>query len=359
MVSVCRDTMEVKQLPRPKGVKNKSPAPVQITAEQLLREARERQEPEITPSKHSITDSTELSEYRLRRRKEFEDRVSRGGRSDVQVWVNYARWEESQKDYARSRSVWERALKDHHRNHALWVKYAESEMKNKLVNSARNVWDRAVNLLPRVDQLWYKYSHMEEMLGNIAGARQIFERWMNWSPDQQGWLSFAKFELRYNETERARSIYERFLLCHPKPSSFIIVAEFEVKCGEVARARDVYERAMEKLEQEEDYEEAEMFYSAFAEFEQGCKEFERARVIYKFALDHIPQGRAEELYTRFIAFEKLHGDKQGIEDAIVGRTRLRYQEPARNINYDSLLEEEEEETFFVQDARRCNKHKFF
>ncbi|XP_013627731.1 PREDICTED: crooked neck-like protein 1 [Brassica oleracea var. oleracea] len=315
-VSVCE---KESKLPRPTRVKNKSPEAVQITAEQLLREARERQEPEVLPSEHSITDSTELSDYRLRRRKEFEDRVSRGGRSDVQVWVNYARWEESQKDYARARSVWERALKDHHRNHALWVKYAESEMKNKFVNSARHVWDRAVYLLPRVDLLWYKYSHMEEMLGNIAGARQIFERWMNWSPDQQGWLSFAKFELRYNETERARSIYERFFLCHPKASSFIRYAEFEVKCGEVSRARDVYERAMEKLEG--GYEEAEMLYLAFAEFEQGCNEFQRARVIYKFALDHIPIGRAEELYTRFIAFEKQHGDKQGIEDAIVGRRR--------------------------------------
>ncbi|KAK0586583.1 hypothetical protein LWI29_009156 [Acer saccharum] len=30
---------------------------------------------------------------------------------------------------------------------------------------------------------------MEEMLGIVAGARQIFQRWMNWMPDQQGWLS--------------------------------------------------------------------------------------------------------------------------------------------------------------------------
>jgi crooked neck len=40
-----RDT-EVR-LPRPTQVKNKQPAPVQITAEQLLREAREHQEQEI------------------------------------------------------------------------------------------------------------------------------------------------------------------------------------------------------------------------------------------------------------------------------------------------------------------------
>ncbi|VVB09550.1 unnamed protein product [Arabis nemorensis] len=326
---------EVK-LPRPTRVKNKTPAPVQITAEQILREARERQEAEIRPPKQKITDSTELSDYRLRRRKEFEDQIRRA-RWNIQVWMKYAQWEESQKDYARARSVWERAIEGDYRNHTLWLKYAEFEMKNKFVNSARNVWDRAVTLLPRVDQLWYKYIHMEEILGNIAGARQIFQRWMDWSPDQQGWLSFIKFELRYNEIERARSIYERFVLCHPKVSAYIRYAKFEMKGGEVARARNVYERATEKLA---DDEEAETLFVAFAEFEERCKEPDRARFIYKFALDHIPKGRAEDLYKKFVAFEKQYGDKEGIEDAIVGKRRFQYEDEVRKnpLNYDSWFD---------------------
>ena len=56
---------EVK-LPRPTRVKNKTPAPIQITAEHILREARERQEAEIRPPKQKITGATELSEYRPR-----------------------------------------------------------------------------------------------------------------------------------------------------------------------------------------------------------------------------------------------------------------------------------------------------
>ncbi|KAG5379521.1 hypothetical protein IGI04_027363 [Brassica rapa subsp. trilocularis] len=332
---MTRKDTEVK-LPRPTRVKNKTPAPVQITAEQILREARERQEAEIRPPKQKITDSTELSDYRLRRRKEFEDQIRRA-RWNIQVWMKYAQWEESQKDYARARSVWERAIEGDYRNHTLWLKYAEFEMKNKFVNSARNVWDRAVTLLPRVDQLWYKYIHMEEILGNIAGARQIFERWMQWSPDQQGWLSFVKFELRYNEIERARSIYERFVLCHPKVSAFIRFAKFEMKGGEVARARHVYERATEKLAEDE---EAETLFVAFAEFEERCKEPERARFIYKFALDHIPKGRAEDLYKKFVAFEKQYGDKEGIEDAIVGKRRFQYEDEVRKnpLNYDSWFD---------------------
>ena len=45
-------------------VKNKAPAPVQISAEQLLREAMERVEAEPKPTRRKITDEFELDEYR-------------------------------------------------------------------------------------------------------------------------------------------------------------------------------------------------------------------------------------------------------------------------------------------------------
>ncbi|KAK6947886.1 HAT (Half-A-TPR) repeat, partial [Dillenia turbinata] len=309
-------------------VKNKTPAPIQITAEQILREARERQEAEIRPPKQKITDYTEPADYRLRKRKD--------------VWIKYAQWEEWQKDFARARSVWERAIEVDYKNHTIWLKYAELEMKNKFINHARNVWDRAVTLLRRVDQLWYKYIHMEEMLGNVAGARQIFERWMNWNPDQQGWLSYIKFELRYNEIERARAIFERFVECRNRSRAWIRYAKFEMKNGEIARARSVYEKAVVKLAGilEDNLDEAEELFVAFAEFEAKCKETERARCIYKYALDHIAKGRAEELYKKFVAFEKQFGNREGIEDAIVGKRRFQYEEEVRKnpLNYDAWFD---------------------
>jgi crooked neck len=156
--------------------------------------------------------------------------------------LQYALWEEKQKDFRRARSVFERALDVNYNAVNLWLKYAEMEMRHRFVNHARNVWDRAVTLMPRVDQLWwvhssmwsearwqplticqplvapgiwrsraqlllqdsssmvivsttllrYKYIHMEEMLGNVAGARQIFERWMKWEPDHNGWAAYIK-----------------------------------------------------------------------------------------------------------------------------------------------------------------------
>ncbi|KAF3680409.1 Crooked neck-like protein 1 [Capsicum annuum] len=283
---LTRKETEVK-LPKATWVKNKTPAPIQITAEQILREARERQESEFKLPKQKISDPTELADYRLRKRKEYESLVSRVS-WNKSVWVKYAKWEESQEDFKRARSVWERALDHHCRDHTMWLKYADMEMKNKFVNHARNLWDRAVDLLPRVDQLWYKYIHMEEMLGNVAGARQIFERWMAWMPDQQG---FAKFEM---------------------------------KNGEIGRARDCYERAADKLSGDE---EAEHLFVAFAEFEEKFLAFEKQygdkggiedAIVGKRRFQCEDEVRKNPLsydtWFEYIRLEESVGNKEGIRE---------------------------------------------
>ena len=73
------------------------------------------------------------------------------------------------------------------------------------------------------------------------------------------------------------------------------------------------------LEEEEDTED---LYIHFAEFEEFCKEFERARAIFKYALDHVPKGKAEALYARFVTFEKQHGDRETIEEVLSAKKRL-------------------------------------
>lgn len=57
----------------------------------------------------------------------------------------------------------------------------------------------------------------------------------------------------------------------------------------------------------------EELFIKFAEFEEKVGEMERARAIYKYALDHIPRAQADNVYRRFVSFEKQHGDREGIE----------------------------------------------
>ncbi|KAI5609422.1 crooked neck-like protein 1, partial [Silurus asotus] len=325
-------------------VKNKAPAEVQITAEQLLREAKERElELLPPPPKQKITDEEELNDYKLRKRKGFEDNI-RKNRTVISNWIKYAQWEESLKEVQRARSIYERALDVDHRNVTLWLKYAEMEMKNRQVNHARNIWDRAITILPRVNQFWYKYTYMEEMLGNVAGCRLVFERWMEWMPEEQAWHSYINFELRYKEVEKARCIYEIMVLnssalvtVHPEVKNWIKYARFEDKHGYIAHARKVYERAIEFFGEEQVDEN---LYVAFAKFEEKQKEFERVRVIYKYALDQIPKQQAQELFKNYTVFEKKFGDRRGIEDVIVSKRRFQYEEEvkANPHNYDAWFD---------------------
>ncbi|XP_011309242.1 protein crooked neck [Fopius arisanus] len=325
------------KMPKVAKVKNKAPAEIQITAEQLLREAKER-DLEILPPppKQKISDPHELADYQQRKRKAFEDNI-RKNRMVLSNWFKYAHWEETQKQIDRARSIYERALDVDHRNITLWLKYAEMEMRNRQVNHARNLWDRAVTFLPRANQFWYKYTYMEEMLENIAGARQVFERWMEWEPDEQAWQTYINFELRYKEIDRARSIYEKFVTVHPEVKHWIKYARFEESHGFINGARKVYERAVWFYGDEHIDEK---LFIAFAKFEEGQKEHERTRVIYKYALDRLPKDKTQEIYKAYTIHEKKYGDRSGIEDVILSKRKHQYEQEVREnpSNYDAWFD---------------------
>nr|CAG4646064.1 EOG090X01R1 [Macrothrix elegans] len=328
---------KVNKPPKVAKVKNKTPAEIQITAEQLLREAKERDLESVPPPpKQKISDPDELADYQYKKRKTFEDALRRN-RNVITNWIKYAQWEESQKEIQRARSVFERGLDVDHRNITLWLKYAEMEMKNKQVNHARNLWDRAVTILPRCNQFWYKYTYMEEMLANIAGCRQIFERWMEWQPDEQAWSTYINFELRYQELERARNIFERFVYVHPEVKNWIKYARFEERNGYIIGARRVYERAIDFFG--DDLMDERLFI-AFAKFEEGQKEHERATAIYKFALDHMSKDKAAELYKAYTIHQKKFGERDAIEDVIVSKRKFQYEQEIKEnpTNYDAWFD---------------------
>ncbi|CAF4020002.1 unnamed protein product [Rotaria magnacalcarata] len=313
------------------------PRLIQITAEQLLREAKEKQlEYVAPPPRQKISDPEELAEYRMKKRKELEDAI-RKNRQKMVNWVKYAHWEESQQEIQRARSIWERALDVDYRNIAIWLKYAEMEMRYKQINHARNIWDRAIAILPRANQLWYKYTYMEEMLSNIAGCRQIFERWMEWQPDEQAWNTYIKFELRYNELERARMIYERFVITHPEPRNWIRYAKFEEQNSYVKSARRIYERAIEFFGEEHLNE---RLLLDFAKFEEHQKEHERCRMIYKYALEHLPKSSCDDIFKAYTIHEKKYGDRTGIEDVITSKRKFQYEEELKenSMDYDTWFD---------------------
>ena len=252
-------------------------------------------------------------------------------------WTRYAAFELEQKEYKRARSIFERALDVDSTSVQLWLRYIDSELKSKNINHGRNLLDRAVTILPRVDKLWYKYVFMEETLGNIPGTRQVFERWMSWEPEPAAWSAYLKLEKRYGEFDRARAIFQRFTIVHPEPSNWIKFARFEEENGTSELVRDVFGAAIETLGDE--FMDEKLFI-AYARYEAKLKEYERARAIYKYALDRLPRSKANILHKAYTTFEKQFGDQEGVEDVIISKRRVQYEEQVKASprNYDAWID---------------------
>ncbi|CDS00171.1 probable protein CCN1-putative cell cycle control protein [Sporisorium scitamineum] len=307
-------------------IKNRAPAPIQISAEQLLREAQERQEAPAAAPAQKIEDYEELEEYRGRKRSDFEDRLRRNN-INMSMWIKYATWEASQGEMDRCRSIYERALDVDPHYLPLWLRYTEQELKMRNVQHARNLYDRAVSILPRIDQLWYKYVHLEELLGNVAGTRQVFERWMAWEPEEKAWHAYINLEVRYEELDRASAIWERAVTCHPTSKQWIRWAKFEEDRGNLEKARIVFQMALDYIgEDEEAMEKAQSVFTAFAKMESRLKEYERARAIYKYALERLPRSKSEGIYSSYTRFEKQFGTMSSVEDTVIGKRRIQYEE---------------------------------
>ncbi|KAJ2749587.1 NineTeen Complex (NTC) component, partial [Coemansia sp. BCRC 34490] len=317
-------------------IKNKNAAAVQITAEQLIREAYSRQGTTQKAPRQKVLDGEELSDYQMRRRREFEEGVRRN-RSNIGEWLRYAAWEEGQGEVGRARSVYERALDVDGRNQTVFIKYAELEMKNKNIALARNLYDRAVTTLPRVAQFWQRYTYMEELLGNIAGAREVFARWMRWEPEEAAWVAFIRFETRYGEIGNARALWERAVDVHPEPRVWLKWARFEEDRGDAESARRVFGLAIDRLG--ESFMDQHVFIS-FARFETRLREYDRARAIYRYALERLPRAKSHALHSQYAAFEKQHGAARDIEDVVATKRRLHYEALVRAnpADYDAWLD---------------------
>uniref|UniRef100_A0A0D9XIM9 Suppressor of forked domain-containing protein n=1 Tax=Leersia perrieri TaxID=77586 RepID=A0A0D9XIM9_9ORYZ len=314
-------------------VKNKAPAPIQLTAEQLLREAREihgHQDDVIVSSKRrrTIADADELNEHRLERRSWLEATIRRAGSGGGNASAALTRYD----GIPRPR------------------RYAQFEARGGRVAHARNVFDRAVATLPRVDRIWLEYVGMEDRLGAARNARQVFDRWMAWQPDAAAWDAYAAFELRHGEIDRARAVPERHVDTLPTADAFIRFAEFQTKQKNVEHARRVYEHAGSVLAATGDGDDNARLLAAFAEFEERCGESDRARAIYHHALGtDLPERFADELRGKLLSLEKRFGDRDKIEDGIVAKRRSEYENAVSTnpFDYDAwfdLIRLEEEAT---------------
>lgn len=261
--------------------------------------------------------------------------------------MRYAQWELDHEEYDRARSIFERALDVDSTNVPLWIRYIKSELKTRNINHARNLLDRAVTILPRIDKLWFTYVQVEETLLNIPGCRQVFERWMEWRPEPPAWNAYINMEKRYGEYDRARNIFQRFTALYPQPENWIKWAQFEEEFGTAENVREVYTMGVDTLMAAGDEFLDERIFAAWAKWESKQREWERARAIYQFGLQRLSKSKSASLYNSYLSFTKQYGEKDGIEDAILAKRRIKYEDNLKEdphdydtwFSYLTLLEE--------------------
>eukprot|EP00501_MAST-03F_sp_TOSAG23-6_P000282 GSMAST32.ASY1.ANO1.288.1 assembled CDS len=302
---------------------NRAPAPIQITAEQILRESRERANQE------------ELDDYRMGKRTEFENEIRRQ-RTHIGTWMKYAKWEEGQEQYERSRSIYERVLDIDYRDPTIWRKYAEFEMRHKCINHARNVWDRAVTFLPRTDKLWYKYAYMEEMLNNrqkeTIRARKLFERYCICHPYATPYIRYAKWEERSHQLQLARdercSEFERALL--PKDQTgqiYRAFVAFEKQHGDGQKVDDIVTNKR-RLKYEKQIQANASDYDTWLDYirleEKKKNNAPAIREIYERAVANVPPAQEKRFWRRYIYLWINYALYEELDAKDIERTRAVY-----------------------------------
>ncbi|EEC15008.1 crooked neck protein, putative [Ixodes scapularis] len=302
------------KIPKVAKVKNKTPAEIQITAEQLLREAKER-DLEILPPppKQKISDPEELAEYQIRKRKGFEDNI-RKNRSVISNWIKYAQWEESQKEIQRG--------------------MVESEASG----------DTLVMVHPDVKH-WIKYARFEEQNGYISNARRVYERAVEFFGeeymDEKLFVAFAKFEENQREHDRVRVIYKYALDHIPKDKAQELFKNYtihEKKYGDRAGIEDVIV-SKRKYQYEEQIKENPLNYDAWFDYLRLMESegnVDATRETYERAIANVPLSKEKRYWRRYIYLWVNYALFEELETGDAGRTREVYRACLRLLPHKSF-----------------------
>ncbi|RCK62447.1 Pre-mRNA-splicing factor CLF1 [Candida viswanathii] len=314
----------------------------QVTSKEILDVAFEKSKSAFTTPRQTIQDIEELNSYQQTKRREYEQHIHKN-RLNLKQWIRYAKWEvENNHDFARARSIFERALDVNVQHIPFWVQYIELELSHKNVNHARNLLDRAVKTLPRVNKLWFLYVLTEEMLKDYQMVRSVFENWLAWHPDASAWDAYISFEARYEEVSRVRSIFRRYLSEFPQGYTWYKWIDYEMENNgqDIATIRAVFESAVDTLLAENPDDEK--FFDLvvrWADWEAGAvNETERALEIYKVLLGgkvQIPASLRNRLQTAFKEFKSsIREDGKSSEIAEQLKKLAKYRNAIKENPYD-------------------------
>lgn len=314
----------------------------QVTSSQILREAFESKQLRWQKPQQSIQDLVDLRSFQITKRREYEQQINKN-RLNYGQWLRYAKWEvEFNRDFARARSIYERALEVDVEHVPFWTQYIRMELNHRNANHARNLLERGVTILPRIHKLWFMYVQTEEILGHFQTVRTIFERWLSWHPTPEAWDAYINYEKRYEEYENMRSIFRRYVKEFNDLETWIKWIKVESSVlDNVPQIRKVYELAANAIIRDTSAQNSVEIFIDWAKWEASVREPERASAIFSELLDEskfkfTPEKR-KILLNGFSNFERQHGNLDTIEQSIRIKRKVDYEQELANepYNYDS------------------------
>lgn len=272
------------------------------------------------------------------------------------LWLDFARFEETMKEYDRARTVYKVALDKIPKSkaEALFNSFTSFEkrfgdrsaVEGVIVNKRRYIYEEEVKVNPQNYDAWFDFVRLCEEEGNHDKTRDVYERAIaNVPPSEEKhlwrryiylWINYAVFEeLQAKDTARVREVYRACLQLIPhKKFTFakiwIFFAQFEIRQRDVKAARKILGTAIGKCPTEKlfkNYIELELqlrefdrcrelykkylefnpanpaTWSKFAELEGILQDFERARSIYELAIDQPLLDMPEAVWKAYIDFE--------------------------------------------------------
>ena len=186
----------------------------------------------------------------------------------------------------------------------------------------------------------------------VANARVVFERWMRWEPDHNGWNAYVRFrDAIQGWGSRAKGVRAYWRV--PSLGQGVrAVGQVRVRPGrDRERARGV--RVRGGADGAGDGRGPACTWRSLSSRSSPANT--RARPTPSRS-SNLPKEKARRVFQTFASFEKQHGDRQGIEDVVLGKRRVTYEEDVRSNpeNYDAWFDyahDGRERGGFGKDAR--------
>jgi crooked neck len=250
-----------------------------------------------------------------KRRFQYEEQL-RENPHDYDVWFDYIRLEESEKDSDKIREVYERAIANvppvaekrfWRRYIYLWINYAlYEELEADDAERTRLIYRECLNVVPHGEftfsKIWLYAAQFEVRQLDLEGARKLLGNAIGRCPKEKLFKGYIELELQLGNVDRCRMLYSKYLEYMPHNCyAWSKYAELESMVGESERCRAIYELAIGQPV----LDMPEVLWKAFIDSEIAEEEFERTRELFERLIE---RTKHVKVWISFANFEETNGD---------------------------------------------------